>query len=246
VIDLSIEVDILLQGFPGRTNRGTLGFCNITLIKSDRLILYDTGHFSDRLNLINEFKKRTIPLEKVDTIVLSHLHYDHCLNIDLFKNAEIILDKKELEYALSNEPEKVGDYYIPKYLIPIIKERKFINAEEELEIANKVYVLKTPGHTPGSISLLIDNGKRKIAIVGDAIKNAWEFIKGKPEQVYGKIEDAKESIKKIKELNAIIIPGHDAHFIFEKNIVKYLKNVSLKLIVKTLPYSDDWSIYTIP
>jgi len=246
VINLSIEVDILLQGFPGRTSRGALGFCNITLIKSDRLILYDTGHFSDRLNLINEFKKRTIPLEKVDTIVLSHLHFDHCLNIDLFKNAEIILDEKELEYALSNEPEKVGDYYIPKYLIPIIKEKEFINAEEELEIANRVYVLKTPGHTPGSISLLIDNGERKIAIVGDAIKNAWEFIKGKPEQVYGKIKDAIESIKKIKELNAIIIPGHDAHFIFEKNIVKYLEKVSLKLIVKTLPYSDDWSIYTIP
>lgn len=244
--NLSIKVDVILHGFPGKTSRGALGFCNITLVNSDKLILYDTGHFSDRINLIREFEKRFIPLEKIDIVVLSHLHFDHCLNIDLFKNAEIILDEKELKYALSNKPKKVKDYFIPKYLIPIIKERGFVNAKERLEIANKVYILKTPGHTPGSISLFIDDEKKKIAIVGDVVKNAWEFIKGRPEQVYGKIDDAIKSIKKIKKLNTIIIPGHDAQFIFEKNRIKYLENVSLKLMAKLSPYTNKWSIYNIP
>ncbi|MEM1575287.1 MAG: MBL fold metallo-hydrolase [Candidatus Methanomethylicia archaeon] len=242
---MPIKVDILLPGFPIKTNRGVLGFCNITLVESNKLILYDTGHFSDRKNLIQEFKKRRISPENIEIVVLSHLHFDHCLNIDLFKNAEIILDEKELEYALSNKPEKIKDFFIPKFLIPIIKRRGFTNVKENLEIANKVYVLKTPGHTPGLISLFVKDGRKKFAIVSDAIKNAWEFMKGKPEQIFGKDEEAKESVKKIKKLNSIIIPGHDKCFIFEKNKIRYLKKASLKIIAKSSPYNDKWDVYSI-
>ena len=39
-------------------------------------------------------------------VILTHLHWDHCQNVDLFRNARVLVHSKELDYARS---PKSGD-----------------------------------------------------------------------------------------------------------------------------------------
>lgn len=239
------SVEVILPGFPARTNRGVLGFCTVSLISSDVKILFDTGHYSDRQNLLAELKRRHVEAQSIDQIVLSHLHFDHCLNIDLFQEATLVLSKRELDYASSKMPEERGDFSIPKPIIGLVHNRKMIEANEGVKLAEGVKVVETPGHTPGSISLLVEGEGRRTILVGDAVKNAWEFNRGEPEITFGESKDARESIKKIKAMGDVIVPGHDRRFVFKDGRVDYLDELDLRIYARIAPELERWTVYSI-
>lgn len=240
------KVKVLLQGFPGKTNRGLLGFCNITLIKSTKLMLFDTGHFSDRQLLISALEQERIHPENIEIVVLSHLHYDHCINVELFKKAAVVVSKKELEYALSDKPEKAGDLYVSKCTAELLKNRDMIEAEENLKLSENVHVIETPGHTPGGISLLVDEGKKTV-ITGDAVKNAWEFKNNISETFYGEKSDVIDSINKIKTLADIVIPGHDRLFSYDKSSgeLSLSNDLNLQVYARLHPHIDHWTVFSL-
>ncbi|MCS7125029.1 MAG: MBL fold metallo-hydrolase [Candidatus Bathyarchaeota archaeon] len=240
------EVKVLLQGFPGKTSRGLLGFCNITLIKSDVTILFDTGFFSDRHLLTQKLEQEKIRPEDVEIVVLSHLHYDHCINVELFKKATVIVSKRELEYALSDEPKKAGDLYVSEHTARLIKTGRVLEAVEGLKLSANTKVIETPGHTPGSISLVVD-GEKKTVITGDAVKNAWEFKNGVAEMFYGEKSDVAKSINKIKNLADFVIPGHDRSFFYDRKSgeLTFYGNLDLQLYARLHPHIDQWTVFTI-
>lgn len=240
------KIEVVLPGFPGKTSRGALGFCNIVLVRNEKNILFDVGHFSDRPLLISELKKRGLRLEDIDVVVLSHLHYDHCLNVDLFEGSVILVSEEELEYASSNEPQRLGDFYVSKIIVDLIEDKKIMSAEDGMELERGVRVIKTPGHTPGGISLIIE-GERRIAIAGDIVKNAWEFRRGMPEGLYGRESDAKESINKLKEMADLIIPGHDRCFLYKKGRgeISFASDLDLRIFAKMDFETDRWTFFSI-
>jgi len=240
-----IQVEIILPGFPGKTSRGFLGFCNISLIHSDIDILFDTGHLSDRQLLLSELERREINVKDINYVILSHLHYDHCLNVDLFENATVILGEQELNYARSGEPEKQGDTFVPKFMLPFLQKKQMIKVENELKLADNVRVIRTPGHTPGSISAIVDSADGRTAVTGDAVKNAYEFRLGKPEIFFGREEDARESISKIAKIAEFIIPGHDRPFTIRNGKLRYQGELCLDIYTRQAPELEDWVVYSI-
>lgn len=242
-----MKVDVILAGFPGRTNRGVLGFCNVTLVQAEKNILFDTGHFADRSLLISELRKRGLKPRDVDIVILSHLHYDHCLSIDLFKKAEVVISSEELKYASSSKPQKLGDFYIPRHVVDMLKGREVIEAEEGTEIEEDVYLLETPGHTPGSISLVVEERNGRTVIAGDAAKNAWEFKHNRLETFYGEEADAVRSIKKLKKVADLVIPGHDRCFLYDKKKgeISFLSDLDLRVFVRVSPDVNHWTTFSI-
>ena len=82
------ELRILLPGIPGVSSRGYLGYCTVVLFPLDGgWALFDTGHYSDRHLLITALSEAGVSPNSITHVVLSHLHFDHALNIPLFKNA---------------------------------------------------------------------------------------------------------------------------------------------------------------
>lgn len=93
---------IILRGVPINSNRGALGWCTVSLLKCKKsCILIDTGSYSDRKLLLSSLEKAGILPEDIEIIFLTHLHFDHCINIEIFEKAKIMLLEKELIYALS-------------------------------------------------------------------------------------------------------------------------------------------------
>ena len=72
------EVTVLIEGENTRDkeNKMSMG-SSVTLIKSDRIILVDTGSIPAKDRLIQELEKQGLTPEDIDIVVLTHLHLDH-------------------------------------------------------------------------------------------------------------------------------------------------------------------------
>jgi glyoxylase-like metal-dependent hydrolase (beta-lactamase superfamily II) len=71
------------------------GSC-IYVLKLEKIILIDTSTQENRAELIEDLKKLGLSPEEVDYILITHNHYDHVGNINIFPNAKIP-NKKEIE-----------------------------------------------------------------------------------------------------------------------------------------------------
>ena len=100
-------------------------------------------------------------------------------------------------------------------------------------------IITTPGHTPGSISVKVKENGQIALLCGDSPKSAWEFIRGFPLHCYGSLEDFKDSIKKIRRVADLIIPGHDRPFLIKKGKVEYKKPLRIEIYVNLIPEEEE-------
>lgn len=199
-----VSYKLLIEGLPYKTKNGGLGYSSISLIIDGKdIILFDVGHYAVRADIIKIIKKY-----KINKVFLSHLHYDHCLNIDLFlnKGVDIYLNVKEWNY-LKNV--KANDIYTFKFFDKIVKRGDIILFNKKFNITKNVSVLETIGHTAGHSSLSFLKNNKKYIVVGDAIKTYKDF------KDFDKADipphDYKCFVKTKKyiiENFDIIIPGH--------------------------------------
>lgn len=203
--------------------------------KGGKRLLFDTGSYGDRRVLLDNLGKHGINVDDIDMILLSHLHYDHCINATLFRKAKVLVSKTEMNYALSDEHEKVGDIYVPEPIVRSFRDRVEEVSDGE-EVLDGVVTMELPGHTPGSMGLLLDG---KVVFAGDALKNAWELINKKPPTpTFGGEVNAIESQKKVREAAEIIVPGHDRAFSFHDDKIEYLYGFDLELYAYLNPFEQ--------
>ena len=78
------------------------------------------------------------------------------------------------------------------------------------QLTDDVKLIETPGHTPGSMSVIVDTSLGTVAIIGDLAIRRQDYIE-KRTPIY--VRDRKaimESHEKITKLNPVaVIPGHD-------------------------------------
>ena len=139
------------------------------------------------------------------------MHFDHCSNLDLFRNSKIYINEKELKNLFENNED--CDLYKP--LLKIINEYDVNTFKDEINISNNIKTVLTYGHTAGHSSLEFKQGERRILVAGDAIKSLNDYLNSKE---YGNAQNPDEYIKtkeKIKKNYDVIIPGHSD--IIDKN-----------------------------
>ena len=128
--------------------------------------------------------------EDVDIVIFTHLHWDHVFYIEKFVNARFIVNEVEWNYA--HNPVslhfksycrpiicKDGDVtYKDQFIAPydIVDEAAGINVPArfetvrgEVEIVPGVTVFESFGHSPGSMSVMVQTEKGPYFCVGDAV-----------------------------------------------------------------------------
>ena len=144
--------------------------------------------------------------EEIDIVINNHLHWDHCAGNDLFPNAEIIVQKKELESALNPIP-LLSVAYIRKY----VEEIHYTLVDGDQEIVKGVSVIFAPGHTEGLQGVLVQAKGKQYFLAGDCVP-LYESINHNPPWPNGLFVNLREYYEtqvKISKLGASIIPGHD-------------------------------------
>lgn len=212
------KIDVLLQGYGLGTNVGTIGFCSVILIEGERRLLFDTAHVGRRTFLQAALAARGLTADDIDAQVLSHAHWDHVQNIDLFERAPLLLHHRERRYA--NKPHR-NDWATPGWTGAILERQRLEEVGEGEQIMPGVKVIELPGHSPGSIGLEVETDDGVCLVVGDAIHNARVAVAGRNPLVFWNAEQANASIRRCVDSGNFIYPGHDRPFTIENGIPQY-------------------------
>ncbi|WP_321368940.1 MBL fold metallo-hydrolase [uncultured Desulfuromusa sp.] len=236
-----LDFSILLPGVPVSSLRGALGWGTVALIKQkDHNILFDTGSYGDRKQLVDSLAEHNLKPDQIDILFVSHLHFDHFLNAELFPQAKIWVSERDLDYVLNREFIDCEDPYVPDVMIRHMKAHLTPYRDGE-EIVNGLNAISLPGHTPGTSGLLAKDGR--VLFAGDAVKNLWEFDKNISPPAFFSSELAVENYKTIKEIAEIVVPGHDNPFrIKQESCFEYLSGYAAEIKIQTYPREDEKKI----
>ena len=108
--------------------------------------------------------------EDVDTVIFTHLHYDHTGYAYLFKNAKFYVQCAEYDVAM-NEPQKgyFAFYKRGNYDKNAIKYSAWRFLDGETEILPSLIAVPAPGHAIGHQSILVDTEEGAVCVTGDAV-----------------------------------------------------------------------------
>lgn len=236
---------ILLEGIPGRSSRGWLGYCTCVLFRlDDTWALFDTGHYADRHLLLERLDAEGVRPSDIKAVVLSHLHFDHVLNLSLFENAQVYVARRELDYASRVTAGKAVDLSIPDIWPALLKGRHVCEVDGSLELSATVKLVCLPGHTPGSLAMFL-GGEVVTAVCGDVIKNAWEAVSGRTRMALAGDASASRSISRIMQSATVIVPGHDRPFRQRKEGLEFLTTFDWDVQATLYPAAEDRTILSI-
>lgn len=120
-----------------------------------------------------------VPPEKIDTILLTHLHPDHSLGLvdeaeqPVFPNAELIVHEIEAAFWLDRVPQPTDSERVARgtkaqrrVTAPY---RARIRRIKDGEVLPGITATLRPGHTPGHTNYLIQSGGGRILMWGDIV-----------------------------------------------------------------------------
>ena len=142
--------------------------------KNDTFISFDAGYGGSVLR--GEFEKLSVDPNAVAALFLTHSDVDHARGAGLFRNARIYLSEDEKQMIDGTTPRFFGMYYNDNRNI---NDPVFLSDGDTVDIGDiEVKAIATPGHTPGSMSYLIEGS---ILITGDTLflreGKAREFLR---------------------------------------------------------------------
>jgi len=210
---MSWTVEILLQGYPGKSKyHGGLGWSTVALARGPggRIALLDTGGFGARRRLLVQLQEAGVAPEAVTDLLLTHLHYDHCLNWPMFPNATPHVGAAELEMALAL-PD--GDPLYPEFTVrELARHPRLRRLRDGGTDLPGVHCFTAPGHTLHHLVFVLE-GARRCIFSADVAKNRAELASGRADMTL----DAAAHAASIARLNAlwrevpgtVLMPGHD-------------------------------------
>ncbi|HZQ35387.1 MAG TPA: MBL fold metallo-hydrolase, partial [Dehalococcoidia bacterium] len=220
-----VQFETVLQGFSINTSEGGTAYCAVTLIRGQKLTLVDVGHLGRRALLMERLAARGIRPEQIERVILTHAHWDHCHNLLDFPNAEVVLHQDEREYVLTPHPQ---DWATPAWTADILARCKQVTTVRDGdELEPEIRVMATPGHSPGSMTVLLRTDQGIAGIVGDALPSRASTAVMAPRLVFFDEEAGRRSARTIVETCRLIYPGHDRPFRAENGTFTYIQPQSV-------------------
>jgi len=218
------KVEVLLDGYGLGTDAGIIGFCAVVLIEGEKRVLFDPAHVGRRALLLQRLSERGLSPADVDLQVLSHAHWDHVQNCDLFDGAPLLIHPNERRYA--HKPH-ANDWATPKWTGTVLEMMKLKEVGEGYEVMPGCRVIELPGHSAGSIGLEVETDEGRCLVVGDALPNARAALTGNISYIFWDEAQAIASAKRVATSGATIYPGHDRPFKLEDGRPQYRSDFRL-------------------
>lgn len=176
--------------------------CNTIFIDGKPPILIDPGHKHLFNHVIEGMANDGKVVDSVKMVICTHGHPDHLEGADLFSEDVIkAISKEEFDYLQGDGKE----LYLAIGSSPPRFEWKIFLKDGRLKLGNRTFrVIKTPGHSPGSICLYWE--EKKVLISGDTV---FYMGVGRFDLPGGDGELLRESVKRLSKLDVeYLVPGH--------------------------------------
>ena len=159
-----------------------LGITKAFLLKDKGAVLIDTGCPNDEKRIVAALQKENVAPSDLRLILHTHSHYDHCGSTRKLKDltaAPIAIHREDVHQIVSGAPRPLRPIRSGARLVRLISYRSFLPVVPDLVIDQEMdlhgfgipgRVVFTPGHTAGSISVLLEGG---LAIAGDLMVGGY-------------------------------------------------------------------------
>jgi len=173
---------------------------NAYLVIDEKIALIDTGAGMDE-RIIREIREKVEP-NKIELVINTHGHADHCGGNGFFKNATVLAHSKDILEMRNGR--LYGTYHLRGEKTPTRVDQGL----EEGELIGlgqySLKVLHTPGHTQGSICLL-EEGEGAL-FSGDTLFSGGNF--GRVD-LGGSRDEMIASLDRLSNLGFdLLLPGH--------------------------------------
>jgi glyoxylase-like metal-dependent hydrolase (beta-lactamase superfamily II) len=212
-----------------------LGLVNAYLVPArSGYVLIDTGDPGLTFLLFRALKRCRISPRDIRLIILTHIHYDHIGGLwamQAASGAEVMVHEVEAgdltagrvvipagTYAITRLLAGAGQRLSRFFRFPGYRAEHIIRGEEQplYDFGLEGRILHTPGHSPGSTTILLDNGD---AFVGDLCPNTWfnRWIGSRFPPYADDVASVYRSWMRLLETQArVLYPGHGLPYPLEE------------------------------
>jgi len=160
-----------------------------------QLLCFDSGF--GRQIILRELSRLGLDPRSVTHLFLTHSDVDHAGGLDLFANAEVYLSAAEQPLVSGRQARMLGLFYNSRLRRPF----HLLNDNDQLLAgATRVRAIATPGHTPGSLSYLLNEN---LLFIGDAFKLTEGRVYPKRAYITMDMQQQENSIRKLAALENI-------------------------------------------
>ena len=184
----------------GRT-AGMVAFPNTLLIRGERDYLVDPGLIMQGGPVLGALGELGVDPNEIKDVILTHLHFDHAEGLAAWPHRRTLVHRLETEAPYAQIISGMLE----------MADLEVLDGDQG-EIEPGLRWLRTPGHSDGLISLLVETGDGLVVIGSDCVGPLPEYFDQMdlPEDFGPERDELLEQWRKIRDLDpAVVIPGHN-------------------------------------
>ena len=140
--------------------------CAIYLVDLGELVLIDAGAGPSYDEIVLNIERFGLNPSKLKAVILTHCHIDHIGGAPKFREAfgaQIIMHQLDARVVEEGDKGMTGASWYNLHFQPMPVDVKLTKDEERLRFGDQEFIcLYTPGHTPGSLSVYLDRGGKRV------------------------------------------------------------------------------------
>ncbi len=191
-----------------------------------RTILVDTGYDSAegarrdrpiRMDPVQALAPLGIRPDEIDTLIVTHLHYDHAGGLHLFPNAQLHIQEVEMAFATGACMchEAMRHPFTADHICEAVKRvyaGRVVFHDRHGQVAPGVTVHRIGGHSRGLQAVRVETEAGALCLASDAAHYYENAFSGK---LFPIVADAQEMLKGFETIQGLaahrglMIPGHD-------------------------------------
>jgi glyoxylase-like metal-dependent hydrolase (beta-lactamase superfamily II) len=153
---------------------------------------------------------RDLAVDRVEWVVLSHLHFDHAGGLATVPNARVVVQAKE--WAAGRDPERAAALSFQPKDFDLGHEIVLVDGEHDLFGDGRVVCVPTHGHTPGHQSLRVRLDGGDVVLTADACYFRRTLDADRlPPQPFDRdgMLASLRRLRALRDAGARIVHGHD-------------------------------------